>query len=77
MVIELTLLPALGGLAITARVAGAEVWVGNDKLGETTAGGTLVRDKLPPGSYQVERPQVGLPALGAEGPGRATSARTW
>ena len=33
--IELTPLP--GTLAITSRVAGAEVWIGNRKLGETTA----------------------------------------
>jgi hypothetical protein len=59
VVIELTLLPALGGLAITSRVAGAEVRLGTDKLGETTAGGTLVRDKLPPGSYQVSARKPG------------------
>ena len=54
VVIELTLLPALGGLWLISRVAGAEVWVGTDKLGETTAGSALVRDKLPPGSYRVK-----------------------
>ena len=50
--IELTLLP--GTVAITSRVAGVEVWVGNDKLGETRLDSPLVRDKLPPGSYRVK-----------------------
>jgi hypothetical protein len=54
VVIDLTPLPELGGLAITGRVAGAEVWVGNDRLGETTAGGALVWDNLKPGSYRVK-----------------------
>ena len=57
--IDLTPLPEVGGLAITGRVAGAEVWVGNDKLGETTAGGTLVRDDLKPGSYRVKAHKPG------------------
>ena len=63
--IDLTPLPELGGLAITRRVAGAEVWVGNDKLGETTAGSPLVRDNLPPGSYRVKAHEAGLCSPGS------------
>ena len=50
--IELTPLP--GTLALSSRVEGVEVWVGNDKLGETTAGGPLLRDNLPPGTYRIK-----------------------
>ena len=50
--IELTPLP--GTLALSSRVEGAEVWVGTDRLGETTAGRPLLRDNLPPGSYRVK-----------------------
>ena len=49
--IELTPLP--GTLVLSSRVEGAEVWVGTDRLGETTASGPLIRDNLPPGSYRV------------------------
>ena len=55
--IELTPLP--GTLALSSRVEGAEVWIGPDKLGETTAGRTLLRDNLPPGSYQVSARKAG------------------
>ena len=55
--IELTPLP--GTLALSSRVAGAEVWVGTDRLGETTAGGPLLRDNLPPGSYRVRARKAG------------------
>ena len=46
--IDLTLLP--GTLAITSRVEGAEVWIGTDRLGETTLSRPLTRDNLPPGT---------------------------
>ena len=49
--IELTPLP--GTLALSSRVEGAEVWVGPDRLGATTASGPLLRDNLPPGTYRV------------------------
>jgi hypothetical protein len=51
--------PLPGALVLSSRVAGAEVWVGTDKLGETTAGGTLVQDNLPPGSYRVTAQKPG------------------
>ena len=43
----------LGGLSIIGRVSGAEVWVEDDKLGETTAGSTLVRGQ--PAARQLPR----------------------
>jgi hypothetical protein len=51
--------PRLGTLVISSSVVGALVWVGNDKLGETTAGGTLIRDDLKPGSYWVRARKAG------------------
>ena len=57
MVLDLTPLP--GSAAITGHVAGAEVWIGTDKLGETTAGSALVRDNLPPGSYRIKAQKQG------------------
>ena len=55
--IELTPLP--GTLALSSRVEGVEVWVGPDRLGETTAGGPLLRDNLPPGTYRVKAGKAG------------------
>ena len=51
--------PLPGTLAFTSRVEGAEVWVGTDRLGETTLNRPLMRDNLPPGSYRVTRPKPG------------------
>ena len=48
-----------GGLLLIGRLAGVEVWVGNDKIGETTTGSALVHDNLPPGSYRVKAQKPG------------------
>ena len=55
--IELTPLP--GTLVLSSGVEGAEVWVGSDRLGATTAGGPLLRDNLPPGTYRVRARKAG------------------
>ena len=75
VVIDLTPLP--GTVAITSRVAGVEVWVGTDKLGETTLGSPLVRDNLPPGSYRVKAQKPGYQPWEQEVQVSATNARTW
>ena len=54
--VAIDLQPLPGTVAITSRVAGVEVWVGTDKLGETTA-------RQPPGARQP--PAWELPGEGA------------
>ena len=72
VVIELTPLP--GSVAITGHVAGVEVWVGTDKLGETTAR-QCPRARQPP-AWQLpgQSPEARLSALGAGGPGHRRPA---
>ena len=45
--------PRLGALAITGRVEGVEVWLGDRKIGETTRGDTLLAADVPAGTYQL------------------------
>jgi formylglycine-generating enzyme required for sulfatase activity len=42
-----------GSLAVSSRVPGVEVWLGDQKIGETRAGHVLVARQLPPGVYKV------------------------
>ena len=56
--IELTPLPGTGWCS-AATSKGWRCGSGTDKLGETTAGGPLVRDNLPPGSYRVKAHKPG------------------
>ena len=44
--------PTRGAVAITSKVPGVEVWLGDRKLGETTRGGTLLVPDLSAGTYQ-------------------------
>ena len=48
-----------GSLSILGRVAGVEVWVGSDKIGETKAGSALTWENLKPGSYRVRAHKPG------------------
>ena len=43
----------MGGLSIIGCVPGVEVWVGDDKIGETKVGSALRWENLEPGSYSV------------------------
>jgi hypothetical protein len=51
--------PTVGALAVTGKVAGVEVWLGDRKLGETTRGGTLLAPDLPAGTYQLKARKPG------------------
>ncbi|RPI04852.1 MAG: PEGA domain-containing protein, partial [Zetaproteobacteria bacterium] len=52
---------AVGSLAVTGKIAGVEVWLGDRKLGETTRGGTLLASDLPVGPYQLTARKPGHP----------------
>jgi formylglycine-generating enzyme required for sulfatase activity len=43
----------LGTLAVSSRVAGVDVWLGEQKIGTTRPGGTLVVSNLPAGTHRV------------------------
>jgi formylglycine-generating enzyme required for sulfatase activity len=49
----------VGVLTFSSRVAGVEVWVGEDKIGETRAGRALVVENLPVGSYRAKARKLG------------------
>jgi formylglycine-generating enzyme required for sulfatase activity len=51
--------PALGALAVTATIPGVEVWLGDRKIGDTTAGGTLLVPNLLAGTYRVTARKAG------------------
>lgn len=51
--------PALAALAITAKIASAEVWLGDRKIGDTTVGGTLLVPDLPAGTYRLKARKPG------------------
>jgi len=51
--------PVVGSLAVTAKVPGVEVWLGDRKLGDTTRGGTLLAPDLPIGTYQLKARKLG------------------
>ncbi len=53
--------PALGALAITAKIAGVEVWLGDRKIGDTTTGSTLFVPDLPAGTYRLKARKAGHP----------------
>jgi formylglycine-generating enzyme required for sulfatase activity/uncharacterized caspase-like protein len=50
----------VGILALSAKVAGVEVWVGPDRIGETREGRTLVVENLPAGSHRVRASKSGF-----------------
>jgi len=45
--------PPGGSLAVTSKIPGVEVWLGDRKIGETTAGGTPLVTDLPAGTYRL------------------------
>jgi hypothetical protein len=47
---------------VTAKVAGVEVWLGNQKIGETETGQALVVADLPPGTYRIKARKPGYKA---------------
>ncbi|MBI3625156.1 MAG: SUMF1/EgtB/PvdO family nonheme iron enzyme, partial [Candidatus Rokubacteria bacterium] len=49
----------LGSLAISAKLPGVEVWLGDQKIGETKAWRALVVDNLPVGTYRVKARKAG------------------
>jgi TRAP-type mannitol/chloroaromatic compound transport system substrate-binding protein len=51
----------LGSLAVSSKIAGVEVWLGDQKIGETRAGRALIASNLPVGSYRVRGTKPGLP----------------
>ena len=53
--------PTHGSLAVTAKIPGVEVWLGDRKIGDTTAGGTLLVPDLPAGSYRLKARKAGHP----------------
>jgi sulfatase modifying factor 1 len=57
--VSVNLQPLLGSLGVVSRLDGVEVWVGNQKLGETTAGKILVASSLPIGTYRVKAAKGG------------------
>jgi len=50
---------AVGSLAITTKVAGVEIWLGTEKIGETRAGRALVVDDLGAGAYRLRARKAG------------------
>ena len=51
--------PETGSLVVSAGQAGVEVWLGEQKLGETRPGRVLVVSDLPAGSYRVRALKTG------------------
>ncbi len=49
----------LGSLTISAKIPGIEVWLGDQKIGETKAGRALVVDNLPVGAYRIKARKAG------------------
>jgi formylglycine-generating enzyme required for sulfatase activity len=49
----------LGSLALKATLSGIEVWVGEERFGETTAGTTLVIDNLVAGRHRLRARKAG------------------
>src|SRR5207249_11511248 len=43
----------LGTLAVSSRVAGVDVWLGEQKVGTTRSGGTLIVSNLPAGTHRL------------------------
>jgi len=52
--------PSLGALAVAAKIPGLEVWLGDRRIGETTAAGELVVPDLPAGTYRLKARKAGL-----------------
>jgi formylglycine-generating enzyme required for sulfatase activity len=53
--------PALGALAVAAKLPGVEVWLGDRRIGDTTAEGELVVTDLPVGTYRLKARKAGHP----------------
>jgi formylglycine-generating enzyme required for sulfatase activity len=53
--------PALGALAVAAKIPGLELWLGDRKIGETMTGGELVVPDLPAGTYRLKARKAGRP----------------
>ncbi len=53
--------PALGALAVAAKLSGINVWLGDRRIGTTTAEGELVVTDLPVGTYRLKARKAGHP----------------
>jgi hypothetical protein len=48
-----------GTLAVSARVAGVDVWLGDENVGQTVAGRVLVIESVPEGTYRLQGRKAG------------------
>jgi formylglycine-generating enzyme required for sulfatase activity len=57
--VEMVPKPEYGALALSSKVPGVEVWLGDRRLGETRSGGELLVSDLAVGSYRLQAKREG------------------